>query len=278
LNVTGREEHISKIERFVRTVKERCRAVYSTLPFSRFSPRMIIEMVNAAAFRLNAFLYLRGVSSVLSTIISGQTISYRRHCSYSFGEYVQTNEEHGNSMSPRTVGAIALRHSGNSQESWMFMSLQSGRVVVGNHATKLPMPDEVTTRVEQIEENDVDDESFTPELGEYFDDDSSEDDNDSMPDEGDNIDKDDLDEHEGDNIDEDNPDKPEMTVLIEDESGHEDEQHLDNSDDEAIDYDGDEGAAQPKDEDGNGSQDSQGGLVNQGVMAGGSSTSRCGIR
>jgi hypothetical protein len=119
--MTGQDEHVPKIESYVRTVKERYRAVYSTLPFNRFPTIMIIEMVNAAVFWLNAFPYLRGVSNVLfqRTIISGQTISYRRHCRYFFGEYVQTHEEHGNSMSPRTVGAIALRPSDNSQGSWM---------------------------------------------------------------------------------------------------------------------------------------------------------------
>jgi hypothetical protein len=33
LNITGRDEHVPKIERYIRTVKERCRAIYSTLPF-----------------------------------------------------------------------------------------------------------------------------------------------------------------------------------------------------------------------------------------------------
>jgi hypothetical protein len=55
LNLTGRDEHVQKFERYVRTVKERCKAVYSTVPFSRLSPILIIETVNTAVVWLNAF-------------------------------------------------------------------------------------------------------------------------------------------------------------------------------------------------------------------------------
>ena len=63
---------------------------------------------------------------------------------------MQTHEEHDNSMSSRTVGAIALRPTGNQQGGYFFMSLHTGRVINRLHATKLPMPAEVITRVDQI--------------------------------------------------------------------------------------------------------------------------------
>jgi hypothetical protein len=110
LNVAGRNEHVPKIESYIRTVKKSCRAAYSTLPFSKIPAILVIEMVDAAVFWLNTFPYLRGVSKVLSprTIITGQTISSKKHCKYSFGEYVQTHEEYDNTMASRTVNKRVL--------------------------------------------------------------------------------------------------------------------------------------------------------------------------
>jgi len=44
--------------------------------------------------------------------------NYHKHCQLKFGRYVQTHEEQGqgNSLSTRTVGAIALRPTGNFHE------------------------------------------------------------------------------------------------------------------------------------------------------------------
>jgi hypothetical protein len=76
-------------------------------------------------------------------IMTGQKLDYALHCRFEFGEYVQTHEEHDRSMTPRTIGALALRPTGNAQGTWYFMSLSTGRVLKWNHATKLPMPHEV---------------------------------------------------------------------------------------------------------------------------------------
>ena len=69
---------------------------------------------------------------------------------YEFGEYVQTHEEHDNSLLSCTVGAIALRPTGNQQGGYFFMSLHTGRIINHLHATKLPMPSEVIIRVDQL--------------------------------------------------------------------------------------------------------------------------------
>ena len=60
---------------------------------------------------------------------------------------MQTHKEHDNSMSPRTVGALALRPTGNAQGSFYFMSLSTGRVLNRVRGTALPMPDDVIDRV-----------------------------------------------------------------------------------------------------------------------------------
>jgi hypothetical protein len=65
LNVAAPDEHIGDIERYIRTVKERMRAMYNTLPFERVPHRIVIEMAKSSVFWLNAFLNIQGVSQVL---------------------------------------------------------------------------------------------------------------------------------------------------------------------------------------------------------------------
>ena len=110
LNETSRDEHVGDIERYIRTIKERMRSIYNTMPFHKVPARVVIEMAKTAVFWLNAFPVSRRASRDLSPrmILTGQKVDYKRHCRFQFGEYTQTHEEHNNSMNPRTVGALAL--------------------------------------------------------------------------------------------------------------------------------------------------------------------------
>ena len=152
LNETSRDEHVGDIERYIRTVKERMQAIYNTLPFNKIPAPLVVEMAKASVFWLNGMPPKDSFGNQLSprTIITGQDIDYNRHCRFQFGEYVQTHEQHDNSMNPRTVGALALRPTGNAQGSFYFMSISTRRVLNRLHATPLPMPDEVVDRIHRL--------------------------------------------------------------------------------------------------------------------------------
>jgi hypothetical protein len=202
LNEAGRNEHVPQVERYIHTIKERARATYNMLPFKNIPPIMVIEMVKAAVFWLNSFPIDNGVSNHMSprTIVTGHKVDYAKHCQYEFGEYVQVHEEHDNSMSARTVGALAMRPTGNAQGNWYFMSLSTGRILNRTHGTKLPMPSEVVNRVhaiarrqkanpglvfadrnEMVAINDLEDNDEWPDDGTYA---PSDDDDDESDDEG----------------------------------------------------------------------------------------------
>ena len=125
LNTTSRDEHVGDIERDICTVKERMRGISNTIPFKRLTRSMVMELAKAVVYWLNSVPSSTGVSPMMSprTIITGQLLDYHKHCRYEFGEYVQTHEEHDNSLLSRTVGAIALRPTGNQQGGYFFMSL-----------------------------------------------------------------------------------------------------------------------------------------------------------
>jgi hypothetical protein len=128
------------------------RATYNTLPFTHMPPRLVIEMTKQAVFWLHSFPRIDGVSDHMSPreIMTGQRLDYARHCRFEYGEYVQTHEQHDSSMTPRTIGALALWPTGNVQGTWYFMSLSTGRVLKQNHATQLPMPHEVIDTVHRM--------------------------------------------------------------------------------------------------------------------------------
>ena len=152
LNEASRDEHVGEIERFIRTVKERMRAIYNTSPFQKIPARLVAEMARACVFWLNSLPPQNNFGNALSprTIVTGQRLDFKRHCRFQFGEYIQTHEQHNNSMMSRTVGALALRPTGNAQGGFYFLSLSTRRVLNRLRATALPMPDNVVDQVHRM--------------------------------------------------------------------------------------------------------------------------------
>ena len=152
LNVTSNDEHVPEIERYIRTVKERARCIWNTMPFHKIPSRMTVELVHSCVFWLNSFPTNDGISTTLSprSIVVGSHVDSNKHCRVEFGAYVQTHEEHNNSMATRTTGAIALRPTGNAQGGYYFMSLSTGKRLSRSRWTPLPMPQEVIDRVHAL--------------------------------------------------------------------------------------------------------------------------------
>ena len=152
LNTMSNDEHVPEIEWQIRTLKERTRGIYCTLPFRKIPRRLIIEMLYAANYWLNMFLRKGGISQTMSphTLLTGLTMNYNRHCRLECGEYVQTHEEHDNSLNPHSIGALALRPTGNVQGGYFFFSLTTGKVINRMQWTPIPMPKEVINRVERM--------------------------------------------------------------------------------------------------------------------------------
>jgi hypothetical protein len=150
LNATSRDEHVPEIEQYNRTIKDQVRSAFNMLPFKKMPTQMLIELVKAMVFWLNAFPTNDGVSDTISprTIMTGKRLNYSKHCQLGFGTYVQTHEEHDNSMQSRTISAIALQPTGNSQGGYYFMSLTTGKRLARTRWTVLPMPNEVIANVE----------------------------------------------------------------------------------------------------------------------------------
>jgi len=50
INITGRDEPVPEVERYIRTVKERMRAIVNTLPFEILPHQLIVQKVYNGMF------------------------------------------------------------------------------------------------------------------------------------------------------------------------------------------------------------------------------------
>jgi hypothetical protein len=158
LNNTAASEHVPDIERQIRLLKERSRAIRSTLPFKAIPGRIIIELVYYAALWLNAFPPSSGVSAFYSprNIMTGMALDFAKHCKLPFGAYAEAHEEYPqtNTMAPRTRGVICLGPTGNFQGSYKMMCHQTGRKLTRKQFQELPMPESIIKRTEAIAEKE----------------------------------------------------------------------------------------------------------------------------
>jgi hypothetical protein len=99
VNLASSNEHVPEIERRIRVVKERCRATRHSLPFQRL-PKLLTMHIVFHAVKLLYFFATKGrVSATLSpkTIMSGETLDYKKLLSLQIGQYyqVQRKTHHG---------------------------------------------------------------------------------------------------------------------------------------------------------------------------------------
>jgi hypothetical protein len=106
LNLASANKHAPEIERKIRVIKERVRAVIHSIPFNSLPARMLVHTVLFVTKQLNLFPVKGGLSSKLSPkqIMSGKVVHYK-FCAMGFGRYCQI---HGEDKSPGGA-AITVR-------------------------------------------------------------------------------------------------------------------------------------------------------------------------
>jgi hypothetical protein len=113
VNYSNPQEHVPEAERNNRVIKERFRAAYHRLPYTKIPKIMIKMLTMECAKKLNFFPPKGGVSPFYSPrmILHQKALDYQKHCSIPFGSYVQahTKPEPRNSQLPRTLDCIYLR-------------------------------------------------------------------------------------------------------------------------------------------------------------------------
>ena len=154
MNIVTADSHVGEVERSIRTIKERLRACVHGLPFRRLPKLMITQMVADSVRCLNQFPRTNGISSTMSpsTIVTGAATPDYNSMRLELGTYVQVFEEHDPTNTPRSrsLGAIALCPTGNTQGDYYFLSLSTGARISRHNWTVLPIPDTAIARVEAL--------------------------------------------------------------------------------------------------------------------------------
>jgi hypothetical protein len=151
LNITSADEHVPEVERCIRVIKERVRAIRHSLPFDQVPQMITIHMVLHVVKILNYFPTKRGISATWSPrmIMAGKPLNYNKELAVQFGTYCQVHIQPTpcNRFKARTVGAICLGPSENKQGGCRFLNLTSGNHITGYKWNELSMPDSAIRRV-----------------------------------------------------------------------------------------------------------------------------------
>ena len=133
------DEHVTFIERGIRHVKEVSRATISSLPYPKLTKRLVIGLVAAMVFWLNAFPPGNGISQNIGPreLLTGIKTTMA-HAKYEFGRYLQTHEATDNTMKQRTLDAIAMGPIGNRQGGFYALNLSTGQRIKRRSATPVP--------------------------------------------------------------------------------------------------------------------------------------------
>ena len=143
VNIAATNELVPKIERVIRTIKERNRGTVHSLPYKRVPKVLKQAMLVKEVTWLNSFTQADGVSPVLipRTIVTGLQVDFATYCRVPIGAYCEVHDEPtiSNTEKSRTTPAIALNPTVNLQGSYHFMSLDTGKALNRRKWTELPI-------------------------------------------------------------------------------------------------------------------------------------------
>ena len=141
VNICAAMQHVKRIERAIRTLKERVRCCWVSLPYTKAPKLMIDKIVTNMTSCLNDLPHKEGISRTLSPAMKvlGRNKVDCQRLKVKFGAYCEVYVGTINTTAQRSVGSIALRPSNNERGYW-FMFLETGKRTHGYIWNKLPIP------------------------------------------------------------------------------------------------------------------------------------------
>ena len=150
-HIFAADEHCAVAERSVRTIKETCRTICHSLPFTKFTKLMIYHLVETAIYWLNSFPSKGGASDTVSPagLVIGRNSPDCNNHYIPFGSYAWVQQKTTNTMKSRKLPCISLGPS-NEWGGHFFMSLYTGKKIHAYDWTELPIDKDVIDRVEEL--------------------------------------------------------------------------------------------------------------------------------
>lgn len=152
MDITGAGGHVARIERRIRTIKERVRSFVSHhLPFP-LSTIGLTMLVLFCVSRLNfQCTSSRPHGPSPRQAFTGRPTDAALDFRCSFGDYVQaTTPITNNSLAARTDDCITLLPTGNRTGSVKMLSLATGKIITRDHFQILPIPSSAIARLNAL--------------------------------------------------------------------------------------------------------------------------------
>ncbi|KAG7364548.1 reverse transcriptase RNA-dependent DNA polymerase [Nitzschia inconspicua] len=157
-NLATANEHVPQAERNIRTIKERVRATYHSLPFKAIPKLFIKELMAETANKLNFFPPKNGVSEYYSPreILSHQRLDYTKNCTIPQFSYVQAYDEPEprNSQAARSLDCIYLRPVNNLQGGHVLYHFGTKGTITRRKVKVIPITASVIEAVERLAKAD----------------------------------------------------------------------------------------------------------------------------
>jgi hypothetical protein len=145
LSICDADRHVEIVERQIRFLKERIRAVRLMMPYKKLPKRFTIEMVHSITKLINSLPKQNGIHTILSPreIVTGKKF---RCPTVRIGQYVQGHTGGTNSTDQeRSIDALYLGRADNGSGHSVF-KLSTKQVVSVNRVTVIPTS-EATSKV-----------------------------------------------------------------------------------------------------------------------------------
>jgi hypothetical protein len=153
LSTCDADRHVESVERQIRFLKERIRAVRLMMPYKKLPKRFTIEMVHKVTMLINSLPKMNGIHSVMSPreIVTGKKF---RCPTIKIGQYVQGHTGGTNSTDKeRSIDALYIGRADNGSGHQVF-KLSTKQPVSVNRVTIIPTSEATITTVNTIGEQE----------------------------------------------------------------------------------------------------------------------------
>ena len=145
VDISGAGGHVARVERRIRTIKERLRAhICGKIPFV-MTIFILSYLILFVVSRLNMeHTSARPGGITPREAFSGQRVAANRDFRAAFGDYVQCTQPYPDkTMNPRTLDGIILLPTSNRTGSHKILSISTGKIITRDNFKILPMPQSV---------------------------------------------------------------------------------------------------------------------------------------
>jgi hypothetical protein len=144
IEICAAGQHVPRIERGIRFMKDRTRCYWVPLPFKRVPKIMVDDCITMVTTCTNDFPNKNGISDTMSpaSIVLGRGKIDGNNLKATFGRYYEVYCGTDNTNKERRTSAICLRPS-NSQGGYYYMNIETGKRIHGYRFTGLSMPQHI---------------------------------------------------------------------------------------------------------------------------------------